>query len=59
MMESKVKMGSEFTLQMLIEKLHELFAGDEVNVEEVQHVMESYNSNYAEWKKYANFDPHR
>jgi Cysteine dioxygenase type I. len=44
---------------MLIEKLHELFASDEVNVEEVQHAMESYQSNYQEWKKYANYDAHR
>lgn len=49
----------EFTLQLLIEKLHELFSGAEVNVDEVQHAMESYQSNYQEWKKYANFDAHR
>ena len=47
------------SLQMLVEKLHVLFAEDKVNVEEVQQTMESYQSNYQEWKKYANFDPHR
>ena len=49
----------EFTLQLLIEKLHELFSSSEVNVDEVQQCMESYQSNYQEWKKYANFDAHR
>ena len=52
-------MASELTLQMLIEKLHCLFAEEHVNVEEVQHTMESYQSKYQEWKKYANFDAHR
>ena len=49
----------ELTLQMLVEKLHCLFAEDHVNVEEVQHTMESYQSKYQEWKKYADFDAHR
>jgi len=49
----------ELTLQLLVEKLHILFEATHVNVEEVQHAMESYHPDYSEWKKYANFDPHR
>lgn len=49
----------ELTLQELIERLHELFASDDVDVDEVQHVMEMHQSKYSEWKKFANFDPHR
>ena len=49
----------ELTLQLLVEKLHILFEATHVNVEEVQQAMESYYPDYTEWKKYANFDPHR
>jgi len=52
-------MANELSLQELIEKLHILFSGDKVNPDEVQEVMESYESNPSEWKQYANFDPHR
>lgn len=47
------------TLTDLIRILHELFAGDEVNVEEVQAVLEAYESNPAEWALYAKFDQYR
>ncbi|EDL09971.1 cysteine dioxygenase 1, cytosolic, isoform CRA_d [Mus musculus] len=47
------------TLADLIRILHELFAGDEVNVEEVQAVLEAYESNPAEWALYAKFDQYR
>ncbi len=47
------------SLQMLIEKLHVLFAEDCVNVEEVQHAMESYRAEGKEWEKFTNFDPYR
>ncbi|XP_073409281.1 cysteine dioxygenase type 1 isoform X1 [Dendrobates tinctorius] len=47
------------TLDELIQILHEIFASDEVNVEEVQSIMESYESNPMEWMKYAKFDPYR
>lgn len=53
------KASLDISLQQLIEKLHILFSEDHVNTDEVQHVMESYQSKYSEWKKYANFDPHR
>ncbi|XP_073409282.1 cysteine dioxygenase type 1 isoform X2 [Dendrobates tinctorius] len=46
------------TLDELIQILHEIFASDEVNVEEVQSIMESYESNPMEWMKYAKFDPY-
>ena len=52
-------MSHELNLQELIEKLHELFASDKVNTDDVQHAMESHKPKLAEWKKYANFDPHR
>ncbi|KAM9252797.1 cysteine dioxygenase type 1 isoform 2-T2 [Dugong dugon] len=44
------------TLADLIRMLRQLFAGDEVNVEEVQAVMEAYESDPAEWALYAKFD---
>ncbi|XP_007441353.2 cysteine dioxygenase type 1-like [Python bivittatus] len=47
------------TLQELIEILHHLFAGDKVNVAEVQTLLESYESNPEEWGKYAQFDQFR
>ncbi|XP_020027165.1 cysteine dioxygenase type 1 isoform X2 [Castor canadensis] len=47
------------TLADLIRILHQLFASDEVNVEEVQAVLEAYESNPAEWALYAKFDQYR
>jgi len=47
------------TLELLIEKLHALFADTHVNVEEVQELMESHVPVASEWEKYAHFDPHR
>lgn len=47
------------TLDDLIQVLHEIFANDEVNVEEVQNIMESYESNPLEWAQYAKFDQYR
>ncbi|XP_039401195.1 cysteine dioxygenase type 1 isoform X4 [Mauremys reevesii] len=47
------------TLQELIQILHRLFSGDKVSVEEVQALMESYESNPVEWMKYAQFDQYR
>ncbi|NP_001310494.1 cysteine dioxygenase type 1 isoform X2 [Gorilla gorilla gorilla] len=44
------------TLADLIRILHQLFAGDEVNVEEVQAIMEAYESDPTEWAMYAKFD---
>ncbi|XP_039614889.1 cysteine dioxygenase type 1 isoform X2 [Polypterus senegalus] len=47
------------TLDDLIKALHEKFSGDTVNVEEVQNLMESYESNPHEWMKYGKFDQFR
>ncbi|PIO62408.1 cysteine dioxygenase type I [Teladorsagia circumcincta] len=43
----------------LVATLRQIFASNEVNVAEVMHLMESYKSNPAEWKEYANFDEHK
>ena len=58
-MDSSSKVNFEISLQQLIEKLHILFSEDHVNTDEVQQVMQTYQSKYSDWKKYANFDPHR
>ncbi|KAK5984091.1 Cysteine dioxygenase [Trichostrongylus colubriformis] len=47
------------TLTELVATLRQIFADSEVNVAEVMHLMESYKSNPAEWKQYANFDEHK
>jgi len=49
----------KLTLDTLITRLHELFADDEICVEDVQKTMESYTPLHTEWEKYATFDPHR
>ncbi|CAI9611844.1 unnamed protein product [Staurois parvus] len=47
------------TLEELIRILHQIFSSDKVNIEEVQNIVESYESNPLEWMKYAKFDPYR
>lgn len=47
------------TLDDLIKILHNVFESDCINVEEVQNIMESYESNPQEWMKYAKFDQYR
>lgn len=47
------------SLNELIQKLHEVFHEDRVNVEEVQELMESYKSNPQDWKTFAIFDAHK
>ncbi|XP_034780634.2 cysteine dioxygenase type 1-like isoform X1 [Acipenser ruthenus] len=47
------------TLNDLIQILHQIFSSDTVNVEEVQNLMESYESKPQEWKAYAKFDKFR
>ena len=47
------------TLDELIKALHDIFDSDYINVEEVQGVMESYESKPQEWMKYAKFDQYR
>lgn len=47
------------TLDDLIKILHKIFESDCINVEEVQHIMESYESKSQEWMQYAKFDQYR
>lgn len=47
------------SLQELVRALHALFAGDAVDVDEVQAVLEAYESDPAEWAPYAKFDQYR
>ncbi|XP_077093792.1 cysteine dioxygenase type 1 [Siphateles boraxobius] len=47
------------TLDDLIKTLHEIFESDSVNVEEVQSIMEAYESKPQEWMKFAKFDQYR
>lgn len=51
--------SKSMTLQEVCEELHRVFESDEVNIEYVQELLESYKSNPAEWKKYAKFDRYR
>ena len=52
-------MGQGITWEELIERLLELFAQDEVNIEEVEELLASYKSNPADWKKFAKFDKYK
>lgn len=47
---------SPATLDELIAELHEVFESDRVNIEYVNHLLLSYQSNPVEWKKFAKFD---
>lgn len=47
------------TLDELIFELHEVFSSDHVNIEYVNHLMLSYESNPQEWKKFAKFDRYK
>lgn len=47
------------TLDELIKVLHKIFESDNINVEEVQNIMEAYDSNPQEWMKFAKFDQFR
>jgi len=43
-------------LEQLVEMLYKAFEGDEVDVDYVTELMESYKSNPRDWKKFAKFD---
>lgn len=47
------------TLGDLIDKLHDAFDVDIVDIDYVQDLMSMYRSNPQDWKKYAKFDRHR
>uniref|UniRef100_A0A8C7D744 Cysteine dioxygenase n=1 Tax=Oncorhynchus kisutch TaxID=8019 RepID=A0A8C7D744_ONCKI len=55
----KTEVMTPKSLDDLIKLLHKLFESDKINVEEVQQIMEAYDSNPQEWKKFAMFDPTR
>lgn len=44
------------SLEELIEELYKVFEYNEVDVDYVQALMESYKSNPQDWRKYAKFD---
>ncbi|XP_042738812.1 cysteine dioxygenase type 1 isoform X2 [Lagopus leucura] len=52
----QTEMWKAGSLEELVRILHRLFAEDKVSVEEVQALMESYESNPDEWLQYAQFD---
>ncbi|GMS85744.1 hypothetical protein PENTCL1PPCAC_7919, partial [Pristionchus entomophagus] len=43
----------------LISRVREIFANDKVDVDEVRRAMESYKSNPADWRHFAQFDPNK
>lgn len=47
------------TLDELIAELHEVFRSDRVDIEYVNHLLISYQSNPSEWKKFAKFDRYK
>ncbi|NXD73509.1 CDO1 dioxygenase, partial [Eolophus roseicapillus] len=55
----QTEMWKAQSLEELIRILHRLFAEDKICVEEVQALMESYESNPEEWLQYAQFDQYR
>ncbi|XP_077994107.1 cysteine dioxygenase type 1-like [Glandiceps talaboti] len=46
-------------VEELVQTLNTLFDSDRVNIEEVKSVMENYSSNENDWRRFAQFDPHR
>ena len=53
-MESK-----SLTWEEMIERLHEVFDSEVVNIEEVENILASYKSRSIDWKKYAKFDKYK
>lgn len=51
--------GKRLTLDELVEKLHDAFNVDVVDIDYVQDLMSMYRSNPQDWKKYAKFDRQR
>uniref|UniRef100_A0AAR2LU72 Cysteine dioxygenase n=1 Tax=Pygocentrus nattereri TaxID=42514 RepID=A0AAR2LU72_PYGNA len=47
------------TLDDLIKVLHKIFESDTINIEEVQNIVEAYESKPQEWMKFAKFDQYR
>ena len=57
--KSEFRVSKSISLTDLIEKLHEAFETNDVNIDYVQDLMSAYRSNPHEWKKFAKFDRHR
>ncbi|XP_051875858.1 cysteine dioxygenase type 1-like isoform X1 [Pristis pectinata] len=55
----RTEMPKPQSLEDVIQALHRIFADDKVDVDEVQALLESYQSNSHEWLKYAKFDQYR
>ncbi|XP_067941625.1 cysteine dioxygenase type 1-like [Watersipora subatra] len=53
----KVRPAADF--DELVERLHEVFESDEVDIDYVKELMTSYKSNPDEWIRYAQFDKYR
>jgi len=53
------EVGKPESLEDLIKILHQIFESDNINVEEVQNIMEAYESNPQDWMKHAKFDQYR
>ena len=58
-MDTSVECLKIDTLKELIDELHKIFDSDKVNIDHAKQVLESYQSNPDDWKKYAIFDQHR
>lgn len=58
-MDQKKCLEPPITVDDVVKGLHVLFDDDCVNVEQVISFLESYQSNPADWAKYATYDPHR
>lgn len=56
--EEKV-VPAQKTLQDVIDELHRVFDEDQVDVDYVKALLESYSSRSKDWKKYVNFDAYR
>ena len=52
-------MASSLTWEEMIERLLEIFDSEVVNIEEVEAVLEEYQSCESEWEKYAKCDPYK
>lgn len=51
--------GASITFTELIDRLHEVFASDKVDVDYVKELMTSYKSDRSDWKDFAQFDQYR
>lgn len=51
--------GKIASLQEIIVKLRQVFQSDHIDVDYVQELLTSYNSNPRDWRKYCHFDRHR